>query len=564
MRHSYTYDRYYKYEEITDILKKYESQYPDFVKLTSIGTTSMGRNIWAVEITDLSSGKFEDKPAYYVEANIHAGEVTGSMTVMCFLDTIFTNIQSDEIKKLLKEYTIYAVPRVSPDGSEHYLTSADYVRSVPKMYPYDIEMPGLQKKDMDGDNVARLMRVKTKYGAWKISEKDSRIMEKRAPDDVDGEFYNVYDEGMIEDFDGINIINAPSKFGNDFNRNYPIGWETEDKQAGAGTYPLVNPETKANADFLLNHHNVCFVVDMHTAGGQNLYTPGYKSAKNAIKEDIEIYKALGNMAKQENGYPVLNVFDDYMPASASVTYGGFDDFCHFVLGIPAMTIECWDLNVRAGVEMLYPPKENKTAEEELSDFEKCLKWADENLSQEEGFKPWTEFLHPQLGTVEIGGFNSKFFSQNPPSKFLEQEVVKHTNFMLRAIKTLPKVIFESTEIEKLADGLYRLDVIVGNKGFMPTYVFKEGLKSKSLKELFVKITNKDIEFTQGKAEMKIGQLGGIASVSAHNGSLGAASKQKEPLCKKVTWIIKAKPNTVLDIVCGGGKIGEIHKSITIE
>ena len=41
------------------------------------------------------------------------------------------------------------------------------------------------------------------------------------------------------------------------NRNYPIGWQDESQQAGAGAHPLSNPETQANAAFLLAHPNVC-------------------------------------------------------------------------------------------------------------------------------------------------------------------------------------------------------------------------------------------------------------------------------------------------------------------
>ena len=65
-------------------------------------------------MTDTAAGAFEDKPAYYMEANIHAGEVTGSMVVMYFLDTLFSNLSDPAIRQLLERYTIYAVPRVSP------------------------------------------------------------------------------------------------------------------------------------------------------------------------------------------------------------------------------------------------------------------------------------------------------------------------------------------------------------------------------------------------------------------------------------------------------------------
>ena len=78
-------------------------------------------------------------------------------------------------------------------------------------------------------------------------------MVKRQPDETEGEFYNVYPEGVIEGYDGLHVPMAPAEFGNDFNRNYPIGWQEESQQAGSGAHPLSNPETQANARFLLSH-----------------------------------------------------------------------------------------------------------------------------------------------------------------------------------------------------------------------------------------------------------------------------------------------------------------------
>ncbi len=79
MQRSFVYDHYYRYQEITDILKGYAEKYPALTRLSSIGQTPQGRSIWLLEVTDTAAGAFEDKPAYYMEANIHAGEVTGSM-----------------------------------------------------------------------------------------------------------------------------------------------------------------------------------------------------------------------------------------------------------------------------------------------------------------------------------------------------------------------------------------------------------------------------------------------------------------------------------------------------
>ena len=131
-----TYDHFYRYEEITAILKGYEAEFPEMVRLTALNQTLEGRNIWAIEFTDRTTGDYLDKPAYYIEANIHAGEVTGCMSAMYFLDYMFTNCKTDpEVQNLLKKYTFYMVPRVSPDGSECYLTTPDTIRSVNQLYP---------------------------------------------------------------------------------------------------------------------------------------------------------------------------------------------------------------------------------------------------------------------------------------------------------------------------------------------------------------------------------------------------------------------------------------------
>ena len=98
MKHTYVYDHYYKYDEITEILKRYAEQYPSYTELDSIGQTPEGRQQWILKVTNKQTGGFEEKPALYVEGNIHAGEVTGSMTVMYLLDTILSNAEEPDMK----------------------------------------------------------------------------------------------------------------------------------------------------------------------------------------------------------------------------------------------------------------------------------------------------------------------------------------------------------------------------------------------------------------------------------------------------------------------------------
>ncbi len=559
-----TYDHYYRYEEITSILKGYEAEFPEMVRLTALNQTPEGRNIWAIEFTDRTTGDYLDKPAYYIEANIHAGEVAGCMSAMYFLDYMFTNYKTDpEVQSLLKKYTFYMVPRVSPDGSECYLTTPDTIRSVNRLYPYSELMPGLQPKDMDGDGVIRKMRVKSPYGAWKVSDKDPRLMVKRAPDDMDGEFYNVFTEGEILDFDGYTVKSAPQKWGNDFNRNFPAMWKHESEQRGAGNYPLSNIETKTVADFIIGHKNICSIIDFHTMTGAYLYPPGIKPRSEADKADMRRYVEIGKMATQETTYPPVNAHDEYVPADARVDVGAFDDFNHFTLGIPAYTIECWDLDPRAGIPFTYPIMKDETDEEAAEHHLKYIQWI-ERENDGEGYLPWTKFNHPQLGEVEIGGIDYKHVVQNPPPKFLPQEVEKHTRFLLRHVKSLPMIQFHKVDVQHIDGCVYKIDAYVMNTGYLPTYITREALKLQVEQPIKVSLSGEGIAFVQGKQEQDIGQLEGYSAIVAQNVSVNGLSTEYDLPCeKRVSWIITAKEGTTLTIICHSDKVGTYKKEICV-
>lgn len=563
MKTTRTYEQFFKYQEITDIIQGYERQYPDYVKVSSLNKTPEGRDIWLVTITNAKTGAACDKPGYYMDANIHAGEVTGNTCTMFFMDYVLSNFKDNaELSELLDKTAFYIIPRIAMDGSECYLTTPETMRSANRLYPYEELQAGVQPADIDGDGVIRKMRMKSPYGGWKVSDKDPRVMVRRRPDDKAGDFYHVFHEGMFEkweEHDGTALFNAPAKWANDFNRNFPLAWGTEADQKGGGDYALSNVETRTLVEFLSKQRNICAGINFHTMGGVILYPPGFKHMGEAAKEDIARYKEIGKLGTEESGYPVINIRDEYLNPTGPATLGSFDDFNHYALGFMNYTIECWDLDARVGLPPNTP--KDKTDDDRVEKHLKYLAWIDENLGGE-GVKPWTAFNHPQLGKVEIGGIDNKAVVQNCPPKYLLQEAEKHTRFILRYAKALPNIVFTKAAAEKIDGETYKVTVQVANTGYLPSYITKEALRLKIQNELTVSLSGQ-AAIVDGAACQNIGNLEGYSGILPVGYGFDPITEYANPCEKQASWIVKAKAGTTLTVACKGLKTGLHTTQITL-
>jgi len=86
-----------------------------------------------------------------------------------------------------------------------------------------------------------------------------------------------------------------------------------------------------------------------------------------------------------------------------------------------------------------------------------LAWADENVT--DGYVDWYEFDHPQLGAVELGGWNSAGLFVNPPAHLLEAEVAPHTDLAIFQALCAPALRHRETIVESAGDGAWRIRVV---------------------------------------------------------------------------------------------------------
>lgn len=553
MKTTFSYNHYYLQDEIEDHVKQLNEAHPDIFSYEYLLTTPDGHHIIAVTLTNKSTGAACDKPAFYIDGNTHAGEVTGMMAAMHSMDYLATNYGEDEkVTFILDNMAVYIIPCVSPDGSQTYLTTPYTLRSVNR--PYYEKGDGLEGEDMDGDGAIRMMRVPDPHGSWKKDPEKANLMIKRAPDDVCGEFYSIYTEGSLGKFDGLNIPVNKAKWGRDFNRNYPYGWFPESRQPGAGEYPLCNPENKAMVEFIISHPNIGSVATNHTSGGILLTVPGTYPEKKAPAQDMALINALAELGTQTMGYKHINIFDSFTVDQDNYSSGAFDDYCYETQGIYSMTLELWNLDERCGIKHFWDadPKVDTTAE----DFEKRMNWVMENAEPGD-FSEWTKFTHPQLGEVELGGFNYKFTVQNPPKKLLTQECEKTTAYMIRWAQAMPRLVIDSFDVTDLGDGLFKAEAVVSNAGYLPTYLSQKAKALGTAKGVTVSIDAD--ELVSCEASQDIGDLSsfGLSATSAQfYGNISTGNG--DPISKKVTWLFRKTKGELTVTACNqkGGKVSK--------
>jgi murein tripeptide amidase MpaA len=183
------FDQFYRYEALTQLLKRYAEEYPHLIKLESIGASHEGRALWVVTLTHFATGPAEEKPAFWLDGNIHAVELTPSTLCLYHLHTLVTRYGvDDEITRCLDTRVFYICPRVNPDGAEWALAdNPKLIRSSTRPYPFD-EAPieGLTKADIDGDGRILTMRLADPNGAWKPHPDEPRLLIPRLPTEVGG------------------------------------------------------------------------------------------------------------------------------------------------------------------------------------------------------------------------------------------------------------------------------------------------------------------------------------------------------------------------------------------
>ncbi|GMV05563.1 MAG: hypothetical protein AMXMBFR53_18410 [Gemmatimonadota bacterium] len=547
---SVDWNRFYTAAETNQILAEFHALYPGLTELYSVGTSFRGQPLMMLEITNEATGPASEKPALYVDGGIHAGELTGSAVATYFIGHLLNGYGRDpRVTALLDTRAVYVRPKFNPDGSDIALLHDQFLRST--THPVDEDEDGVADEDppqdLDGDGWITQMRVPDVDGDWVADPADPRILVRDPRRERAGARFSVMREGVDDDGDG--EINEDGIGGIDMNRNFPRNWEREHLQPGAGEFPLSEPETRAAVEFINAHRNITAIIHGHTSGGFVYRLPSAVTPSMFPEIDLQLILHLGEEYTRTTGRPVV-------PSSTHPTehrYGTLISWGY------------WDHGIIGWVPEFVPgPEEWVTdydGDGEISDAE-SHRFNDEELGGRY-FSPWTAYDHPQLGRVEVGGWHSKFWGQNPPPEFLEAETAKQMPWYLYIAEQSPLLELSEPRVTRQADGTFRVEATLSNAGYQPTTLTDRGavgeagedgsVRAQVVRPAWAVLEVEGAEIVDGTARRTVGHLAGS------NPYLQAVKERT----RTVSWVVRPTgAGATVRVVAGQDKAG-VRRSATL-
>jgi len=422
----WAFDRYLDYEQLTDRVQRLARDYPERVRLRSIGRSIQGRDIWLLELTERSTGEPQTKPAAFVQAAIHGNEISTQMTALYMAWQCAANPdRRRSVDRVMRDTTLYVVPAVNPDATHHFMTEPySYWRPRLNFRPDDADGDGRVdedgQEDLDGDGEIGLMYRKDPNGAYVL--KDGRLVRGTG-----GQTYTLLGrEGRDNDGDG--RLGEDPAGGVDLNRNFPVGFTSRRRFGGtSGPKALSEPETRAIAGFVGSHPNIDLFFDYHNAADCVFYW------RSEHRGDLAILTATAERAHKALAYAPKRL--DHTGAGLSIAWA------YGAHGIFGFIVELEATRGRA------------------DEYYRSV-WGDK------AFQKPRPFDHPDFGPVLIGNDYTKLARRNPHPSDIVWQAERNWAWLRRELGRLPRLELVEPRIEASDQGF----VVTGrvrNAGRLP-------------------------------------------------------------------------------------------------
>lgn len=467
-----SWNRYHTNLALEEIMRDMAKKHPNLVKMESIGKSFQGNDIWVLTVTDFQSGKPEDKPAMWIDGNIHSNEIQGTeftLYTAWYLSEMYGDL--DFITELLQDKVFYIAPTINPDAHDYFIKEPNNQNSPRSgMMIFDNDGDGEYGEDpfddLDNNGHITMMIRKSPTGRYVKDPMDPRKLTMVAPEQK-GEYEMLGYEGLDRDGDG--VVNDDGIGYYDPNRDWGWNWQPDYVQRGALRYPFSVPENRAVMEFVMKHPNIAGAQSYHNYGGMILRGPGAQEDVDTYNaSDVRIYDAIAKKGEEfMPGYRYLVVYKDLYSV-----FGGQLDWFYGGRGIFTYSNELM-------TSYLYFHKEagRNNQDEQLK--------VDSYLTFGDAFVNWKEFDHPQFGKIEIGGFK-KNFGRLHPGFLMEQDAHRNSAFTIYHAYHTPKLSVMDVKEVDLGSGLKEVTATIYNERLMPTHSSQD-LKYKIEKPDYISI-----------------------------------------------------------------------------
>ncbi len=110
-------DKYPTFGGYKDIMDDFQTKYPEFVSLDTIGKTVQGRELIVAKVSDNVEDE-ECEPEFFMVGGLHGNATMGPMICMRLIEYLCENFDTDaRAKRILDSIQLYILPFANPDGT---------------------------------------------------------------------------------------------------------------------------------------------------------------------------------------------------------------------------------------------------------------------------------------------------------------------------------------------------------------------------------------------------------------------------------------------------------------
>jgi hypothetical protein len=484
-------------------------KYPTLARVRTIGKSAGGTPIDTLVLSS-AGDQADGKPGILVVAGSDGVRWAGTEAALMLAEKLLASHA-----ELLGQVTVFVVPRANPDAAAAYFSTPRWDTSANAMRhdnDRDRKIDENGPQDLNGDGLITTIRAKGLVAPYAnptmvADAADPRIL--RSPDPLKGEVaeYTVLVEGIDLDGDGRIAEDGPGGVVPD--RNFPHRWPEFEDQAGA--FPLVAPEAKALAQFVLKHPSLVgavfigrhdTVVNMpdgraRAEGGTPMVigeddAKYYGSVAKVWRDQAGAFKptesdtsgSLAAWMNAQRGIPTFAVQLNGKPeAPAKPSTDAKDKPAEGESAAPAAASAPADGQAapapargegaprqgrggrgRGGAPAT-PDRAPAAPQQSGTDEAAWLALSDSQGGA--GFVAWTPFMHPQLGAVEIGGWIPGW-RENPSIADVPALGDRCAALVAAVAEHRAVVSIRKPTVTMLAPGVIRVDSTLSNTGKLPS------------------------------------------------------------------------------------------------